>query len=290
MDAKRLESLPLFRDLSRKERDQISRWTDEIDVPAGYHLLDQGRLPHEFFVLEKGTVAVTKDGEHLTDLGPGDFFGEIAIVEHDRRTASVVANTPVTAIVMLARDFETMAGVMPHVAEQIRRRDPRTHAALNVRRDRTLAAVAEERPEELAALLFEQAARQRHAMVQALVLQQVAERTREPRLGVARAEHHAVEPGEHDRAGAHRTRLQRDVHGASVQPPRIGDVARLAQRQHLGVRGRILHPLAGVAGGDQHVPVPRDHRAHGDVAGVQACLGFFQREAHHPLIEVGQVV
>ena len=119
MDAKRLEPLPLFRDLSRKERDQIARWTDEVDVPAGYPLLEQGRLPHEFFVIEKGTVAVAKDGEHIADLGPGDFFGEIAIVEHDRRTASVVATTPVTAIVMLARDFETMAGVMPHVAEQI---------------------------------------------------------------------------------------------------------------------------------------------------------------------------
>jgi CRP/FNR family transcriptional regulator, cyclic AMP receptor protein len=119
VDAKRLEPLPLFRDLSRKERDQIARWTDEVDVPAGYPLLEQVRLPHEFFVIEKGTVAVAKDGEHIADLGPGDFFGEIAIVEHDRRTASVVATTPVTAIVMLARDFETMAGVMPHVAEQI---------------------------------------------------------------------------------------------------------------------------------------------------------------------------
>ena len=129
MDAKRLESLPLFRDLSRKEREQIARWTDEVDVPAGYHLLEQGRLPHEFFVIEKGTVAVAKDGEHLADLGPGDFFGEIAIMEHDRRTASVVATTPVTAIVMLARDFETMAGVMPHVAEKI-------HEAIRARMQR----------------------------------------------------------------------------------------------------------------------------------------------------------
>jgi CRP/FNR family transcriptional regulator, cyclic AMP receptor protein len=119
VDAKRLEPLPLFRDLSRKEREQIARWTDEVDVPAGYHLLEQGRLPHEFFVIEKGTVSVAKDGEHLADLGPGDFFGEIAIMEHDRRTASVVSTTPVTAIVMLARDFETMAGVMPHVADKI---------------------------------------------------------------------------------------------------------------------------------------------------------------------------
>ena len=71
MDAKRLETLPLFRDLSRKERDQISRWTDEVDVPAGYHLLEQGRLPHEFFVLETGSCAVTKDGEHLDGPRPG---------------------------------------------------------------------------------------------------------------------------------------------------------------------------------------------------------------------------
>jgi CRP-like cAMP-binding protein len=119
VDAKRLESLPLFRDLSRKERDQVARWTDEVEVPAGYQLVEQGRFPHEFFVIESGTVAVTKDGEHLADLGPGDFFGEIAIVEHDRRTATVVATSPLTAIVMLGRDFETMAGVMPHVAERI---------------------------------------------------------------------------------------------------------------------------------------------------------------------------
>ena len=119
MDAKRLESIPLFRDLSRKDRDQVSRWTDEVDVPAGYHLLDQGRFPHEFFVIETGTVAVSKDGVHLTDLGPGDFCGEIAIMEQELRTATVVATTAVTAIVMLARDFETMAGVMPEVAEQI---------------------------------------------------------------------------------------------------------------------------------------------------------------------------
>ena len=126
MDARRLESIPLFRQLSRKERDQVSRWTDEVDLPVGYHLLDQGHFPHEFFVIETGNVAVTKDGAHIADLGPGDFCGEIAIMEHERRTATVVATTPVTAFVMLARDFEIMAGVMPEVAEQI-------HAAIRER-------------------------------------------------------------------------------------------------------------------------------------------------------------
>ena len=120
MDAKRLQTIPLFADLSKKELEQVARWADEVDVPAGYHLLDQGRFPHEFFAIEEGTVSVTKDGQHLADLGPGDFFGEIAIVEHERRTATVVAATPVTAIVMLARDFETMDAEMPEVAERIR--------------------------------------------------------------------------------------------------------------------------------------------------------------------------
>ena len=120
MDAKKLETIPLFRDLSKKEREQIARWADEVDVPAGFPLLQQGAFPHEFFVVEEGTVEVTKDGAHVTDLGPGDFFGEIAILEHDRRTATVVATAPTTLIVMLARDFETMAEQLPDVADQVR--------------------------------------------------------------------------------------------------------------------------------------------------------------------------
>jgi CRP-like cAMP-binding protein len=126
VDANRLRSIPLFADLTNKEREQIARWADEVDVPAGYHLLDQGRFPHEFFVIEQGTVAITKDGQHIADLGPGDFCGEIAILEHERRTATVVAATPVTAIVMLARDFEAMENAMPEVAARV-------HAAIRER-------------------------------------------------------------------------------------------------------------------------------------------------------------
>ena len=119
MDAKRLEGLPLFRDLSKADRERIARWADEVDVPAGYQLLGEGRLPHEFFVIEQGTVDVTKDGETVAQLGPGDFFGEIALVEHERRTASVTAATPVTAIVMAPREFETMRQEMPEVCQRI---------------------------------------------------------------------------------------------------------------------------------------------------------------------------
>ena len=119
MDPKGLDGIPLFANLSKKEREQVSRWADEIEEPAGTHLMDQGRLAHEFFVLVVGMVEIRKDGEHLTDLQPGDFFGEIALVEQDRRTASVVATTPVRAIVMHAREFGAMRTEMPTVCAQI---------------------------------------------------------------------------------------------------------------------------------------------------------------------------
>jgi CRP/FNR family transcriptional regulator, cyclic AMP receptor protein len=119
VDVKTLDDVPLFAKLSKKERKLIAQWADVIDEPAGYHLLDQGRLAHEFFVLLEGTVEVRQDGNHITDLGPGDFFGEIALVEHERRTASVMAAMPVRAIVMHARDFDAMRTQMPAVAAEI---------------------------------------------------------------------------------------------------------------------------------------------------------------------------
>jgi len=119
VDPKRLEDVPLFQDLTRKERECVAQWADVVDLPAGYHLAEQGAFAHEFFALLDGTVEVTRDGERLVELGPGDFFGEIALVEQDRRTASVDAITPVTAIVMHARDFDSMRNEYPAVAAQI---------------------------------------------------------------------------------------------------------------------------------------------------------------------------
>jgi CRP/FNR family transcriptional regulator, cyclic AMP receptor protein len=116
-----LEAVPLFAALTEQERAWVSRWADEIDVPEGTHLLVQGHLPHGFFVVLEGGVEIRKDNVRVAELGPGDFFGEIAIVEHDRRTASVIAATPCRAIVMHSREFEAMRAEMPTVAEQIER-------------------------------------------------------------------------------------------------------------------------------------------------------------------------
>ena len=119
VDVKRLDAIPLFRDLPRRDLKKIARWADEVELKAGYHLLEQGRFPHEFFVIAEGEVEIHKDGDLLTTLGSGDFLGEIAILEHDRRTASVVAKTPVTAIVMGSREFEVMSREMPAVTRRV---------------------------------------------------------------------------------------------------------------------------------------------------------------------------
>lgn len=120
MDANSLKSIPLFADLSDHERGQVARWADEVEVQEGKHLADQGQFAYEFFVIEEGTAVVTKNGEHITDLGAGDFFGEIGLMETDRRTATVTASSPMRLIVMHGRDFREMASEMPHVAEKIR--------------------------------------------------------------------------------------------------------------------------------------------------------------------------
>jgi CRP-like cAMP-binding protein len=120
MDSQRLKELPLFDDLSRKELERIATWTDEIDVPEGTRLIGEGEFPHEFLVIEDGTAEVTLDGRHLRDLGPGDFFGEIALLEAQRRTASVAATSSLRAVVMFAREFKTLTSEMPAVAERIR--------------------------------------------------------------------------------------------------------------------------------------------------------------------------
>lgn len=119
MDVKRLEGVGLFSGLSKDERKQLAQWTDLASVPAGFELARQGQFAHEFFVIEDGVAQVVHDGEMIAELGPGDFFGEIGLLETQRRTASVVASTPMELIVMFEREFREMATQMPAVADRV---------------------------------------------------------------------------------------------------------------------------------------------------------------------------
>jgi CRP/FNR family transcriptional regulator, cyclic AMP receptor protein len=121
MDPKRLKSVPLFEGLSRRKLQQLGKWTDEVDVPKGKYLAEQGEFAYEFFVIEDGTADVLKDGRHIASLGPGDFFGEIGLMQSVRRTATVVATSPMRLIVMARREFMAMEESAPDVADELRK-------------------------------------------------------------------------------------------------------------------------------------------------------------------------
>lgn len=122
MDPKRLKDVSLFQGLSRKDLQHLGRWTDEVDIPEGKRLAEQGTFAYEFFVIEDGSADVIQDGERITTLGAGDFFGEIGLLESEHRTATVVATSPMRLIVMTGRDFSAMRSEMPHVAEEIQKK------------------------------------------------------------------------------------------------------------------------------------------------------------------------
>jgi CRP-like cAMP-binding protein len=120
MDESRLASIDLFSSLSKRERTEIANRADEIDVPEGTHLVREGEFAYEFFVIEDGAAEVLRDGQHIADLGPGDFLGEMGIVTQSPRNASVVAREPTRVMVLSEQDFRGVARSFPAVAEQIR--------------------------------------------------------------------------------------------------------------------------------------------------------------------------
>src|SRR3954464_12783252 len=120
MDVKHLDGIALFENLTREQREEVARVADEIDVEAGKRLVSAGRFGYEFFVIENGTAEVVRGDEHIADLGPGDFFGEMAILSDTVRSADVGASSPMTAMVMTDSQFRSLARRMPDVAEKIR--------------------------------------------------------------------------------------------------------------------------------------------------------------------------
>ena len=119
MDTTRMKEIPLFAVLSDKERARVAQLADEVEVKAGDHLVDEGKFAHEFFVIEDGQADVVHDGQTVAELGPGDFFGEIALIKTERRTASVIAKTPMKLVVMFGPNFRSVASDLPAVAEKI---------------------------------------------------------------------------------------------------------------------------------------------------------------------------
>lgn len=116
-----LARAPLFEGLSKKELTALARSTDDLEVDAGKVLCREGELGHEFFVIVEGEAEVRKDGRQVGTLGPGDFFGEIALVEKSSRTATVTATTPLRFFVLASQSFWSLLDHNPQVERKVLR-------------------------------------------------------------------------------------------------------------------------------------------------------------------------
>lgn len=110
-----LSKVPLLAALDRRGLEEVGRLADEVDLPAGRIAARQGASGDEFFVIIDGTVRIERDGEVLRDLGPGDFFGELALLGRVGRTATATCVTASRLLVVGHREFHELLRKFPTI-------------------------------------------------------------------------------------------------------------------------------------------------------------------------------
>ena len=120
MDATRLKSIPLFEEVGDEELTQIAPFAHEVSVDASKVLVREGDFSYEFMAIEEGEAEVTRGGEHVADLGPGDFFGEMGLLEKTLRNATVTAKTPMRLITLTGWDLKRVERTAPQAIERVR--------------------------------------------------------------------------------------------------------------------------------------------------------------------------
>jgi CRP-like cAMP-binding protein len=114
-----LRSVPLFSGCTKRELGEIATLADELALPAGKTLIEEGRLGHEFFALIEGTVEVKADGRKAMKLENGSFFGEMALLSSRPRNATVKAVTPVRVLVVHETGFRRLLRDSPEIQLKI---------------------------------------------------------------------------------------------------------------------------------------------------------------------------
>jgi CRP-like cAMP-binding protein len=114
-----LARVPLFSACSRDELRRLSRHTTDIPIAEGHVLVREGDRGLEFFVIVDGQAKITRRGRKVGELGPGDFFGELALLIDSQRNATITAITPMEAIVLSRREFEAALADAPRMTRKI---------------------------------------------------------------------------------------------------------------------------------------------------------------------------
>lgn len=114
-----LSGIPLFDTLEPDERAALAPWFEIEAVSPGVKLTGEGATGYSFFVLREGTATVSIDNIGVRTLGPGDFFGELALLGEGRRTATVTTESPWRVLVLFGTEFRRLQQEFPELAAQI---------------------------------------------------------------------------------------------------------------------------------------------------------------------------
>lgn len=114
-----LRQVPLFAGLNKDQLAFVARVSERHHAEAGDRLIEQGRIGHEFMLIIEGTARVVRDGLTVAQAGPGDVFGELALIDGGVRTASVIAETPMELILVDGRAFWPLLESVPGLAHAV---------------------------------------------------------------------------------------------------------------------------------------------------------------------------
>jgi CRP-like cAMP-binding protein len=122
LDVSLLKTIPLFAEVPDDKLRKIAPFAETDEFAEGEVVLKEGGYANHFFAIEEGTVTVERDGEHLADLGPGDVFGEQALLEKQERSATVTASSRLRVIKIEHWELSRMRKSMPEVVEELQRK------------------------------------------------------------------------------------------------------------------------------------------------------------------------
>ncbi|MBV9005198.1 MAG: cyclic nucleotide-binding domain-containing protein [Solirubrobacterales bacterium] len=120
MDASRIAAIPIFAGLPEPELAAVASVAFEVEVPSGEAVANEGDFGHALFAIESGTADIVMGDTTLRSVGMGDVVGEIAVLGSGRRTASIMATSPLRLIALFKRDVWALDNKAPLAAQRLR--------------------------------------------------------------------------------------------------------------------------------------------------------------------------
>lgn len=119
LDTDWLGTVPFFRDFNAAELEEVSNLGNKIEAETGAELTDQGRFGDVCYVIVEGTANVVMNGEYVATVGPGSMVGEMALLEHRPRNASVIAEQEMVLVAFTTKEFRSMLDRSPSANEKV---------------------------------------------------------------------------------------------------------------------------------------------------------------------------